>query len=425
MRTPVLLGVDRASLPPVLRRVAVCLPAMMAASLAFIAVTIYVLHLAPPFTWIFNYWCDFFVFQDQSLHFGTPAYWSDYGYPFTYPAPVGVIFGFFYKLRHPLWTYLLILACAFAAWVVWLARGLAARGIPWRQAAAFALVVLGTAWPVYYLFDTGNIEGLMAILMALGVLAVLRDRTWLGAALIGFAAAMKYFPIAMLALLLSKRRYKEFCAGLALIAGLTLGSLALMGPNIPAAQSHLNVGAEFLRKNYLVLRGARWLDFSHSLFNPLKYAVLLADRILRQGGAHASPAHEQALLDSSLRAYMLVVPLLAAALYFGRIRRLPMLNQVLALTACAVVLPPFSSDYTLVHLLAPFGLLSFYAVDLRRDQRSLQVIFACLCLILGFESFLTWKYAFASCIRATALLALVAAALSYPLPWEELDGRAA
>jgi hypothetical protein len=415
------------NLPPALRRAAAALAAMMAAALAFTAAMTHWLHTPRLYglAWIPGYWADFRIFQDQSLHFRTPAYWNDYGYPFTYPAPDAVLFGVAYKLPHPLWTYLAILLAGLAAWLLWLTRGLQQRGVPQAQSLGFGLIVLGTAWPLYYLFNTGNLEGLMAILLGLGVLAVLRERCWTGAALLGIATAMKYYPIALLVLLLSRRRYKEFFAALALIATLTLGSLALIGPSIPAAQAHLNDGLEFFRQHYIVLRGSIWLNYSHSLFNSLKYAVLLIDRLLNHHGASSSPEHEQALLDSSLRVYTVVAAIFAVVLYFWRIRTLPMLNQVLALTACAVVLPPFSSDYSLINLLVPFALLSFYAVENFRAGRTipgLQTCLVCLCLGLGFESFFTWKYAFASSIRALALLTLLAVALRVPLPWSEIDG---
>jgi len=173
-------------------------------------------------------------------------------------------------------------------------------------------------------------------------------------------------------------------------------------------------------------RGAIELAFSHSLFNPLKFAILLADRILNHGGIPASKVHEQAILDMALPIYLGSVAVLGIALYFGRIRKLPMLNQTIAFTICAVLLPPFSSDYTLVHMLIPFALLSFFAVEMSRDGRAIPGIptsFACLCVILAFESFFTLKYPLASPIRTLALCIMLATALRYPFHWATLDER--
>ena len=422
---------DALATPPVLIRVAWAMTAMLAASVLFTAVLTHLLHASDPFGipwfWHGQEWPDFRVFQDQSLHFRTPAYWDDYGYPFTYPAPLAVTFGLFYRLAHPLKTYFVILALGCAAWITWLARGLAAKGLAMRESVAFAFIILLTSWPVWYLIDTTNIEGLMAILLALGVLAVLRGNSWLGAVLIGIAASMKLFPIILLVLLLSKRRFWEFVAGIATAIGATIGSLALLGPNIRTAQAHLNDGMEFLRKNYMVLnRGAIELNFSHSIFNQLKFALLLGDRIFNHGGAAASRAHEQAILDAALPVYLVVGAIIGVALYIVQIRKLPMLNQTIALTIAAVLLPPFSSDYTLIHLLIPFALLCFYSVEAAREGRvvsGLNVCFACFCLALAFESFFTIRYAFANSIRSLALVVLLFLVLRHRFEWIELDGR--
>ncbi len=423
----------RMSPPPVLTRVAWVMTAMLAASVIFTAVFTHLLHTPEPFGipwfWHGQQWPDFRVFQDQSLHFRTPAYWDDYGYPFTYPAPLAVTFGLFYRMPHPLKTYFIVLALGCTAWTIWLTRGLIISGLAMRESLAFALIILLTSWPVWYLIDTTNIEGLMAILLALGVLAVLRGNSWLGAVLIGIAASMKLFPIILLVLLISKKRFREFGAGVITAVGTTVLSLDLLGPSIGAAQAHLSDGMEFLRKNYMVLnRGAIELNFSHSLFNQLKFALLLGDRILNHGGAAASRTHEQAILDAALPTYLVVGAILGIAIYLIQIRTMPLLNQTIALTVAAVLLPPFSSDYTLIHLLIPFALLCFYTVDTAREGRNvagLNICFACFCLVLAFESFFTIRYAFANSIRTLALCVMLVAVLRNPFPWQRIDGSLA
>ena len=415
--------------PPVLRRIAVIMTVMMAASFVFTLSMTNHLHLhivKYGFPWIgggFQF-CDFHVFQERSMYFRTAAYWKPFDYPFTYPAFDAVLFAMIYKLPHPLKTYLIVLPLEMAAWVWWMAHGLSRRGLPADQMAAFALVILCSCWPGYYVLDTANLEGLVVFILALGTLAVLRGYHWTGATLITLAGAMKLYPLVLLALLLSKHRYKQFGYGVVLFVTLTVGSLAILGPSTREAQAHLNVGTDFLRKNYIVLRGATQLNFSHALFNPLKFGVLLVDRLINHDGHPASPAHEQALLDGSLRVYLVAMAVLGTGLYFGRIRKLPMLNQLFALVVCAVLLTPFSSDYTLLHLLMPFGLLCFYTVEAWRSKQQvpgLQTCFVCVPFILAFETFFTWKYAFASSIRALALCVLLIAVLRNPFRWSELD----
>jgi hypothetical protein len=316
-----------------------------------------------------------------------------------------------------------------AAWLAWLTHGLAARGLRTTQALAFGLVVLATTWPVYYLLDTANIEGLLLILVGVGVLAVLRGRNWTGAALIGLAASMKYYPLALLALLFSKRRYREFVFGLAVMVGVTVAGLACVGPSIRVAQTNIDQALLYVRNVYITAHHALQLNFSHALFNPVKFAVLLVYRVLvcRVGIGGRGP-QEDALVDTTLHVYLYATAVFGLALYFWRIRKLPMLNQTICLTVCAITLTPFSSDYTLDHLLVPFALLCFYAMNTRHDTRhvpGLDACFALLCLILGFATFFTWKYAFAPTVRCAALLALLAIAMRYPFPWAQLDERAA
>ena len=101
-----------------------------------------------------------------------------------------------------------------------------------------------------------------------------------------------------------------------------------------------------------------------------------------------------------------------------------MLNQVIALTVAAVLFPPFSSDYTLNHLLLPLSLMFFYAVESWRKGEKvagLETCFACLCVTLGFSTFFTIFYGFENIFRCLALCVLMVTALRYPFYWPLLD----
>ena len=418
--------------PPVLRRVALILVAMMIGSLVFTVYMTRRLEFPIPFgiVWMTGdqQWCDFRAFQERSVHFRTAAYWFEYDYPMTYPAAVAVILAMFYKLPHPLKIYLTVLFAGWIAWVIWLARGLVQRGIPTAQAGAFALVILLTAWPVYYQFDTANIEGLMAIVLFVGIIAVLRGGTgawlWTGTTLIAIAGAMKLFPAIMFALLLSKRRYKECAFGVVLMGILNYASLAIVGPSISAAQEHIKDGFRFLRNNFVTPYHSLQLNFSHSLYMPIKYVVVFADRWLRYGGQHGPQLQELALVEATLTIYMVVMAIVGLTLYFWRIRKLPMLNQVITLTVASVLFTPFSSDYTLNHLLLPLSLMFFYAIEKWRaggKVPGLETSFACICITIGFSSFFTIYYGFENVFRCLALCVLMVTALRFPFYWSRLD----
>ena len=402
--------------PPVLRQFAWALAAMAGLSLLFSATMTYLLQTLHPYAvtlfWNGHVGSDFTTFAERSQHFGTPTYWDDFNYPFTYPAPIAPIFAVLFKLPHPLAIYLALCCAGLVAWGAWLSREITSAGIHATQAAAFVLVTLTASWPIVLLLNTANIEGLLAIILAGGVYAVLCNRCWLGATLIGLAAAMKLFPFILLALLLSKRRYREFAWGLIVAAATTLGSLALLGPNIINAQRHIADGFRFLNEAFILSTQRDALNYSHSLFSVLKFAIAFIARIF---GSQASDT----LLATTLRVYMVVAALAGLALYFLVIRRLPLLNQILALTICAVLLPPLSADYTLVELLLPFGLLCVYALE--APQNDLVPIFGCFAILFGWATFLTLHYAFDRPLRAVALSTLLVLILREPLPWARLD----
>ena len=403
-------------LPPVLMRFAWELAALAVCSVAYTLAMTYLLQSPHPYgVTLFRgsfIGTDFAVFGERSQHFGAPSYWDEFNYPFTYPAPLAVVFALFFGLPHPLALYMILCVAGLIGWAVWVSRGLAAAGLKSSHALAFVTFVLVASWPVVALLNTGNIEGLLAIVLAAGVYAVLRERFWLGATLIGLAAAMKLFPFVMLALLISRRRFREFAWGLAVAAVATVASLAALGPTIVKAQRHIADGLRFIDGAFILSTQRDALNYSHSLFSVLKFAIALISRLL---GSQAN----QALLNVALRMYMVATAVAGIALYFGIIRKLPILNQLLALTVCAVLLPPLSADYTLLELLLPFGLLCFYAVESQRSD--LNAIFGCFAVLFAWETFLTIHYAFDRPARTVALCVLLVLVLRSPMPWWRLD----
>lgn len=403
---------ERRGLPPVLLRFAWALVAMAALSIFYTKTMTHALRLHEPFgVTLFHgefVGSDFKIFAERSHHFRTPSYWDEYNYPFTYPAPLALVFAAFYALPQPLSLYIGLCVAGLLVWAVWVARGLTIAGVHWREAAGFAILILLLSWPVVLLLNTANMEGLLAIVLSAGVYAVLRDRLWLGATLIGLAASMKLFPFMLLALLLSRRRYKEFAGGLVVAALATLVSLAVVGPTILVAQHQIADGFRFVQQAFVLSTQRDALNYSHSLFSLLKFTLFFFDRSI-----------SQAALAVTLRLYMIGAAIGGTVLYYKLIRRLPMLNQVLALTICAVLLPPLSADYTLLELLLPFGLLCVYAVETGRAD--LTPVFACFAMLFGWETFFTIRYSFDRPARTVALCVLLVLVLRKPLAWARLD----
>jgi hypothetical protein len=311
------------------------------------------------------------------------------------------------------------------AWVWWLARKLWIAGIPSGLAILFALTCAATCWPLWLLFDTANIEGVVVVVLALGVLAFVADRCWLAATLIGLAGALKLFPLILLALLLSRRRYREFFCGICVAAAATLASLAILGPSIAEAQRQIDIAFGFLTRINIATPSPQALDADHSLFTLVRSALLLT----HSGHLHPMPGAadgDRALLVSALAAYLVIVAVAGLAAYFLHIRRLPMLNQILALSISGVLLPPTSLDYTLLHLLVPFGLLCAWTAQGGKGHRprpSVAWCFLCFALLFTADTYFTWRFALTSDVRAMVLLLPLVIVLRYPFAWDELDLR--
>ena len=402
--------------PPILARFWVSIVALTVASLTYTLVMTYWVGAKYPrglplFHGDKPFW-DFTVFKERFHHFHTPSFWDTFNYPFTYPAPLGVVFAAFYKLPQPLKCYLALCSAALVVGMWLLGRELATRGISWWMAFGFAGTLLATSWPVGYLLNRANIEGFVAIILAAGLILLLRGHSWLGATLIGVAGATKLFPLLLLALLLSKRRYKEFGWGLVAAAVVTLASLEILGPTGREAERQISLGLHFFKDEWAAKLLWTEVGFDHSLFALAK--VYIGQR----------PGFGRYSLVKPLKLYLLAVTATGLAMYFFRIRRLPMLNQALALSICAVLLPPVSFDYTLVHLLAPLGLLCMYATDAWRAGISvpgLGLSFACFVPVMTMDAFFTAHYRFAGQVRAILLSALLIVVLRFRYPWQLSD----
>ena len=415
-------------LPPHLRRYWLAMATLTALSVLYTAAKAMLFHLKFPYGIGMLYddsmWGDMLVFRPGFEHFRTPQFWDSFEYPFTYPAPVAVVFGLLFRSGHPVKVYLLIetIATGAAAW--WFVRQLTRRGITAMVAWAFTVSLLVMTWPLLFLIDTANAEGLVVVVLALGVYAVLRERWWLGAVLIGIAGSMKFFPLILLGLLLAKRRYKEFAAALVVALLVTIASLAYVGPSIAEAQRHIDVGFALIQNMYLYTMKVDAAALDHSLWVGVRYAAVYGARLLHPVGAEQQAAQSAAVLVVGLRAYLATTAAAGLILFFAKTRKLPELNIVLSLTICAVLLPPLSLEYTLVHLLLPFGLLCAYAIDMA--QRNLAVgglgaCFGCFAVIFNIETFLSNRFLYAAEFRTLALVLLLLLVLRYRFPWTELE----
>ena len=406
---------ERGGLPPVLRRFALYVGVLVLISAGFTLLMIHTrggaAYRLPVYTRnpdALYHW-DFLVFAERFEQFRHAGFWGAFGYPFTYPALTAVIFGLFYELPQPVWTYLGVCLAGAAAGAWLLARGLVRRGMSAWQAVGFAGLVAVSSWPLALMLERANIEGMVALLTAAGLLAFLTRRPYWAALLLGLAGAMKIFPLIFLALLLSGRRFGTFALGLAVALAATWVSLWVLGPSVPEAGRQILAGLSFFEHAWAAHPSLQTLEFDHSLFTWVKIPVLWL------GGA--APERAELL---ALRVYTVAVAIGGLALWFLRIRRLPVLNQVLALSVCAVLLPPVSFDYTLLHLYVGFGCVCLYAAELWRNEEALPSGLGVCCLLFAGALtdllWATWRVRLAGELRVVFLVGLLMVALRCPWP---------
>jgi hypothetical protein len=209
--------------------------------------------------------------------------------------------------------------------------------------------------------------------------------------------------------LLGKKKYKEVAWGLFVGVASTVLSLAYLGPSLMEANRHIADGLDFFRREYA--EQVSWIGYDHSLFALYKFVTLV---IADNGGQPFA---------SDLKLYMPITAIFGLVIYMARIRVLPILNQVIALTAFSVLLPPVSYDYTLVHLLLPCGLLMVYAAETwRRKEAVSGFLFGCFAVIFTWGTFLNFEgVRVAGQIRSVAMVFLLAGVLLFPFPQAKVD----
>jgi hypothetical protein len=211
------------------------------------------------------------------------------------------------------------------------------------------------------------------------------------------------YPVIFLVLLLPRGRYRAFGLGVASFVGASVLSLWFLGPTIGVAW-HGSVMNVF---GYQGVRVAEWsfheLAANHSAFGLAKLLAILM----------GFPLAKLTL------PYYAAGAVVFAAVFFGRVARMPVANQLLAVTAFMVMLPAVSYPYTLVHLYAPLAVLVFVAIRAERDRQRVRGLSAVMLLFLPlFTSFMLLTYSralmFGGLIQACVLVALFVCAAVFP-----------
>ncbi|HEY5329590.1 MAG TPA: glycosyltransferase family 87 protein [Acidobacteriaceae bacterium] len=264
----------------------------------------------------------------------------------AYPPFGAAMFAVLYAFSRPVVAYMALAGLWMALAWLGVRRALLREGVGRVVALMFPVSILVASFPIEGLLQRANVELFLWIFTAMGMWAYLRGRDDAAAILWGLAAAGKFYPVILLVLFLPRKKMRAFGLGVAAFIAATLASAAYFGPTIRVALQ----GALHNTFGYQGVRVAEWgrhdLGTNHSFFTLLKVVVV---------ALHGSTAH-------LALPYYACGAVVFAAVFFGRVRKMPVANQLLAVTLFMVMLPTISYFYTLTHLYAPWLVLVFLAV---------------------------------------------------------------
>ena len=298
-------------------------------------------------------------------------------WPFGYPAPCAFVYALFFSFGQKigLMVFLATSVAIFAGAALIFRKALLRRGLPAKGSLAKVGLGVVCAFPLWFGFQRGNIEIVVWLFLALGVWAFTRRRGYSAAVCFGIAASLKLVPFVYLALLVPRRQYKQIACGLAVFAGMTLLGYAFIGPTIPMAYHGIQAGLGAFQVEFLTHVEIKGAGFDHTM-------VGFYRRIY--GAPSAFPA--------LLHWYTVTVALLGALAWLVRIRVMPFLNQLVALSVAALWLVPVSFEYTLVHLYFGIGCLLLAGGIAERRVTPLLMMLAALCAPVTEFIHRSWTY---------------------------------
>ena len=340
----------------------------------------------------------------------TAAFWQNSD-PLTpvvgYPPFAAVLMGLLYASGSPAAIYTAIAAggLLLAGWYV--RAALIDLHIHPFTATIFPPTIFLFSFPVEALLQKGNIELFLWMFAAGGIWAFLRGHEYAAAILWALAASEKLYPAIFFVLFLPRRQYRAVGLGMLTAAAVSLGSMAYLGPTLKAAA----LGSLRSISGYQGKRVGEWNMFelaeNHSFFTLVKTLAMISH-------------HSADRLPPTYYACGAVVFLL---LFFGRLHKMPIANQLLGVSAFMLLLPPISYSHTLVHLYAPWVVLVLLVIRAERAQVRIPglvltvlvflPLFSCFTL-MNFKSFLL----FGGLVQSACLVELLfcAAAFSFAEP---------
>jgi glycosyl transferase family 87 len=293
---------------------------------------------------------------------------------FLYPPVAAVLLAPLALLGKPLMYAALVILNA-AAWVVVVAKTRALCAFAPRSTASDVLPSVIALPLIFLTFDLGQPNLLLLAFILSGFAAIERERSGLGGALMGFAAAIKVFPAALVLYLLARRRWRAAASMTLTVVVLSLAVPALVWGPQKAASDLARWGTAMTSVDEKVF-GQRpnhnWSYRNQSLF-------ALTHRLFRPVDAAERQAPQQAVhvdivdlgFAGANRAYLVLSSLVGAAFLAllakaDSTRREVRVCEVGILLCLDVLASPEAHDYYFVWLMFPIAAL----IDLYRTRQS-------------------------------------------------------
>ena len=389
------------------------------------------LHLKYPFTtplwpWAERYH-DFLDLVPRARVFPSMEVFTrqDLGLRFQYPSPCIYVFVFLVRCFPNATVAYLVSAVVIAGGAggflsSYLAK-IKAPGVTYL--AVWGTILLGM--PLGFLIDSGNIEQFVWLLMMLGIVAFVRGWHYAAAVFLGIGGALKIYPLVLLLLFLPRRQYKAALLGGFVAVLLYFGAVAGFAAPMADVVREQKVNAAFMHENQIIQVAEGTIRFEHTLLSVYKQIVYWIYKATHhfEHGPHID-------FSRAVAVYSWVAVGLFAGVYLGFVRRLPLLNQLIALTVGIVILPYISFEYTLVHLYTAFAAFLVFLVQDVWSGRSLlpaaamSRIVVCFALLFSYVSALSlWR--FEGQMKCVVLIVLLVVVLRTPMPsrlFGDLDG---
>ncbi len=364
-----------------------------------------VLHWGYPWNWPLTpryelgYDLNGFIPKFRAFH--SRAFFSiEPQYAFAYPAGMAVLYWLVYRVPTLRWELLLcLIGLSFAGAGVLMARTLVHRGLRLRDAALLCGGTLLLSYPIAFEAKQGNLEFFLWLLSVAGLVLLQRHKPYSAATCFCVAGVLKPYLLVFLGLQVARRQWKPLLLAVTLFPAGSLAALWLLCPDLRFAITRLHEGVSLFQSRIILQVVAREIGFDHSLFALLKR--------LWPGVVSLRPI---------LPMYVVVTALAGVLLFFIRIRRLGFARQVLALSVCAILLPPVSYDYTLLYLYAPLALFALEAVQQNGAvERRQSLVLALLAVALApLSELIRLGVGFGGQVRSVILVLLLIAAVAGP-----------